>query len=174
MQYKIYRKLNNKYGTYINIADVTDTSYTDTEIGCAGYGSWTAYYYIIAKNYSQNSIRISASTDTLDIHYDCLSKPDFDYNTQRCFSLEQNHPNPFNPSTLINFSIRDKMQVKLIVYDILGKEIRILVNEIKEPGNYSVFWNGNNKHNKPVGSGVYIYRLTVGNKSESQKMILIH
>ncbi|MEO8168632.1 MAG: DUF4331 family protein, partial [bacterium] len=74
------------------------------------------------------------------------------------FLLEQNYPNPFNPSTTIKYNISTKDVVKLKVFNGLGQEIATLVNEQKDPGTYSVNWDA-----KGVASGVYYYRLEVGN-----------
>ena len=84
------------------------------------------------------------------------------------FSLSQNYPNPFNPNTSIEYSVPSNEYVSLKVYDILGNEIVTLVNEQKEAGNYEVNFDASN-----FVSGVYIYRLTLGNKYLSKKMILI-
>ena len=89
------------------------------------------------------------------------------------YKLEQNYPNPFNPSTKIRYSVpqiaNSKMQnVKLIVYDILGNEIRTIVNEQKEPGYYEIDFNASQ-----LASGVYIYRLQANEFVSTKKMMLI-
>jgi len=84
------------------------------------------------------------------------------------FFLSQNNPNPFNPSTQINYSIKKAGLVQLRVYDILGKEIATLVNTNKEAGNYSIEFNANQ-----LPSGIYIYRMQSGDFVSSKKMILI-
>ncbi|HXG00186.1 MAG TPA: T9SS type A sorting domain-containing protein, partial [Bacteroidota bacterium] len=72
------------------------------------------------------------------------------------FELEQNYPNPFNPSTTIGFTIQVSGFTSLKVYDVLGREVATLVDEVKQPGSYEVTWNANG-----VASGVYFYRLLV-------------
>lgn len=84
------------------------------------------------------------------------------------YSLFQNYPNPFNPSTIIKFQIKDLRYTTLKVYNILGKEITTLVNEKQVPGVYEVDWNASE-----YPSGVYYYRLVVGDLSEVKKMLLI-
>jgi hypothetical protein len=84
------------------------------------------------------------------------------------FSLAQNYPNPFNPSTIIKFQIPKLSGVKLVVFDILGKEITTLVNEKLQPGEYEVTFDGSN-----LPSGVYIYKLQSGDFSDSKKLVLI-
>jgi photosystem II stability/assembly factor-like uncharacterized protein len=86
----------------------------------------------------------------------------------RNYELSQNYPNPFNPSTSIKFSIPNSSQVKIAVYDILGKEIEILVNEILQAGNYQIKWNGSS-----YSSGIYFYQLKSGDYTETKRMVLI-
>ena len=84
------------------------------------------------------------------------------------FSLEQNYPNPFNPSTTISFNIPQQSHVKLVIYDVLGRDVRTLVDEEKQPGRYSVSFDASN-----LPSGVYLYRLQAGNFSEVRKMVVM-
>jgi hypothetical protein len=84
------------------------------------------------------------------------------------YNLAQNYPNPFNPMTLINYSIPNSGLVKLVVYDVIGKEVTTLVNEVKNIGNYSVTFDASN-----VPSGVYFYKIMSGSFVETKKMILI-
>jgi hypothetical protein len=84
------------------------------------------------------------------------------------FNLLQNFPNPFNPSTTINYWIPERSNVSLKVYDILGKELITLINEAKAPGNYSVQFHSNN-----FPSGIYLYCLQTDNFVETRKMILL-
>jgi len=83
------------------------------------------------------------------------------------YTLEQNYPNPFNPETKIKYSIPQTELVTLKVYDVLGSEVAVLVNEVKEPGNYIVSFNGNK-----LSSGIYIYKIVSGTYSSIKKMIL--
>ncbi len=89
------------------------------------------------------------------------------------FSLSQNYPNPFNPATIIKFDIpavgqRHALDVNMKVYDILGREVAVLINKQLLPGSYEVNWNAAN-----FPSGVYFYRLEAEGFSESKKMVLI-
>jgi type IX secretion system substrate protein len=85
------------------------------------------------------------------------------------FSLSQNYPNPFNPSTIINYELRIMNDVKLIVYDVLGRKVKTLVNKTQPAGKYKVVFNGAN-----MASGVYYYKLRVGkNFEQTRKMLLL-
>ncbi|GJQ41241.1 MAG: hypothetical protein JETCAE03_07390 [Ignavibacteriaceae bacterium] len=84
------------------------------------------------------------------------------------FKLEQNFPNPFNPSTIINYSVPVTAFVTLKVYDILGNEIAVLVNETKQAADYQINFNASE-----LKSGIYFYQLRSGSLVETQKMTLI-
>ncbi|MCC7159313.1 MAG: T9SS type A sorting domain-containing protein [Ignavibacteria bacterium] len=84
------------------------------------------------------------------------------------FELSQNYPNPFNPNTVISYSIAKTEKVELRVYDLLGREVQTLVNDVKNPGSYNVVFNAVN-----LSSGVYFYRLTAGSFTEIKKMTLV-
>ncbi|KAB2924907.1 MAG: T9SS type A sorting domain-containing protein [Bacteroidetes bacterium] len=89
------------------------------------------------------------------------------------FALEQNYPNPFNPSTTIRFALPNDASVKLTVYDILGREVRSLVNTDMNAGFHQVVWNGRNNNGSTVASGVYIYRVEAGSFISTKKMMLM-
>ncbi len=84
------------------------------------------------------------------------------------YSLNQNYPNPFNPSTKINFALPKQGLVTLKIYDVLGREVRTLVNEVKQAGSYSVDFNGYD-----LSSGVYFYRLQANDFTDVKRMMLI-
>ena len=84
------------------------------------------------------------------------------------FSLEKNYPNPFNPTTTIEYSIGIAGPAKLMIYDILGREVVSLVNEYKQVGRHKVMWNAST-----MSSGVYFYRLETPTFTKTQKMILM-
>jgi len=81
--------------------------------------------------------------------------------------LYQNYPNPFNPSTHIPFTVRGSGFVSLKVYDILGREVRTLVNDYLRSGNYEVTWDATG-----MSSGVYFFRLDAGGSSTTKRMLL--
>jgi hypothetical protein len=84
-------------------------------------------------------------------------------------TLEQNYPNPFNPTSDIRYQMSEFSFARLVVYDLLGREVAVLVNEKKEPGSYSVTFDG-----LGLASGVYLYRLTAGSIDQTRRMILLH
>jgi len=88
------------------------------------------------------------------------------------YKLEQNHPNPFNPSTIINYSLAKSGNVQIKIFDISGKEIATLLNEPQAAGCYSLYFNTNDIGIK-LSSGLYFYTFRSGNFSATRKMILL-
>ncbi len=89
------------------------------------------------------------------------------------FSLGQNYPNPFNPETVISFDLSQSETVSLAVYNLLGQRVRVLTNGGLEAGSHQVRWNGTDDSGRLVASGIYVYRLTADNRSESKKMLFL-
>jgi len=92
----------------------------------------------------------------------------FSYTGPKEFKLEQNFPNPFNPTTKIQYQLPQDARVTLKVYDILGSEVATLVNEEQEAGYKEVQFNGNN-----IASGMYVYRLQAGDFISTKKMLMV-
>src|SRR4030095_1026330 len=84
------------------------------------------------------------------------------------YFINQNYPNPFNPSTKIKFGLPENNNVKLTVYDVLGKEVSLLVNEFRQSGTYEIDFDGTN-----LPSGLYFYKLEAGEFTQTKKMLLI-
>lgn len=94
------------------------------------------------------------------------------------FRLEQNYPNPFNPTTIISYQIPEECFVTLTVYNILGKEVTQLLNEVKSPGSYEVEFNSetaysSGRDNSIKSGGIYFYKLQASNFTQTRKMILL-
>jgi hypothetical protein len=99
------------------------------------------------------------------------SLPDENDNNQLApddFALRQNYPNPFNPSTKISFALPNQEMVSIKVFDILGRQIDVLMNEVKDPGYYEINFNA-----ETLPSGTYLYEIRAGSFIETKKMILI-
>lgn len=84
------------------------------------------------------------------------------------YALKQNYPNPFNPVTNIQFSIVDRQLTTVKVYDILGREVTTLVNEVKGPGTYTAQFDGSS-----LASGIYFYRLQAGDFTQTKRLVLL-
>ena len=88
-------------------------------------------------------------------------------------SLEQNIPNPFNPSTSIGYRLPEAGRVKLVVYNVLGQVVRVLVDDVHDAGFYTVVWDGKDNMGRGVASGVYGYRMTSGDFTYWRKMVFL-
>ena len=89
------------------------------------------------------------------------------------FSLHQNYPNPFNPETTISYTLQEASNVSLKVYDVLGREVAMLVNEFLPSGTYKATFNVETRHGASLQSGVYFYRLQAGSLAETKKLVLM-
>ena len=85
-----------------------------------------------------------------------------------------NYPNPFNPTTNISYSVANKGNVELSIYNIKGQLVKKYQQSNQNPGNYSIIWNGFDMNNNKVSSGMYLYKLKNNGKSiDTKKMLLI-
>lgn len=120
---------------------------------------------------SQDSITFkffSRTNDLIDVYTILNSITHVENNSAKIFLLNQNYPNPFNPTTKIKFQIPEFTFVRLTIYDIIGNEVRIIVDENKSAGTYEVDITAND-----LPSGIYFYTLRAGKYFDSKKMILL-
>jgi len=89
------------------------------------------------------------------------------------FELENNYPNPFNPTTTLTYAVPRESNVALVIYNVLGQKVRTLVSDFKTAGKYSVVWNGLDDNGNAVSSGVYLYSLISGDVTLVKKMIML-
>jgi hypothetical protein len=89
------------------------------------------------------------------------------------FSLDQNFPNPFNPTTKIRFTTAEDSHARLIVYDVAGRVVRTLVNDRLRADHYELVWDGKNNSGRHVSSGVYFYQLKAGKFTKTRKMLML-
>jgi len=89
------------------------------------------------------------------------------------FSLHQNYPNPFNPETRIVFNIPVRSRVNISVFNMLGQNVAVLADEVYDAGGHAVVWSGTDESGYKVSSGVYLYKMTVGDLVISKKMLLV-
>ncbi len=148
---------NSSYTSYspvyaTNISNMCRGYYTDNQSGCTMTSGSNLTYRPNTCFTMTPATGVSGNTNYIPAQY----------------SLQQNYPNPFNPVTRINFDIPKQGLVTLKVYDVLGREVKALVNEVKAPGVYSVDFNGTE-----LSSGVYFYKLESNGFSDIKKMMLI-
>jgi hypothetical protein len=87
--------------------------------------------------------------------------------------LYPNYPNPFNPVTTLSYDLPHNSFVNITIYDVLGREVRTLVNQTQEAGFKSVIWDASNNYGKPVSAGVYLYQIKAGEFVQTKKMVLL-
>ena len=87
--------------------------------------------------------------------------------------LFQNYPNPFNPETTISFSIQNNSNIELSIFNIKGQKIKTLINEQMQKGEHSIIWSGFDENNKPVSSGIYLYKIKSENQELVKRMLLL-
>jgi len=143
-----------------------DTSYFDLNI-IAG----KTYYYKLtavdnAGNESTPSEEVSATAGMVTILNDNGT------NEINDFELKQNYPNPFNPTTTIEYNLPTSSGVKISIYNVLGKEIRTLVDDNKSAGNHRVIWDGTDNSGRSVSSGIYFYQMISKNFSQVKRLAL--
>lgn len=142
--------------------DVNNISSGSYKMICDRFG-----YHPVERNIVLGSVNL----DTINFYMTDISiigiEPNGN-NVPRAYKLDQNYPNPFNPLTNINVDIPKSAFVKLAVYDMLGREIEVLVNESLSAGSYKVTWNA-----VKYSSGIYFYKIISGDFVETKKMILV-
>jgi hypothetical protein len=89
------------------------------------------------------------------------------------FALYQNYPNPFNPTTQIRYDLPQSEFVSISIYDVIGRNIKSLINTVQEAGYRSITWNATNDLGQPVSAGIYIYTIQAGEFRQTRKMVLL-
>ena len=89
------------------------------------------------------------------------------------FTLFPAFPNPFNPSTSISYDLPEKVHVSIMIHDMLGRQVRTLINQTQDAGFKSVIWNATNDYGEPVSAGVYLYQIQAGEFVQTRKMVLL-
>jgi len=162
-QYYIYMNTTNNPAT----ATLRDSTYQpDTAKTITGLVNGTPYYFWVKAKDSFCSPRLSAVSNVLSLTPTAVT-------TQgtiipKVFALYQNYPNPFNPATVVQFDIPKTSFVKVTVYDILGRQIAILVNEQLQAGRYHATWNADN-----FASDIYFCKIEAGSFVAQKKMVLV-
>jgi hypothetical protein len=102
-----------------------------------------------------------------------LTNDDEDFILPTEFIVHNNFPNPFNPTTTISYELPKNSFVNIIIYDVLGREVKVLVSGELVSGFHEIIWNGTNKLGHSVSAGVYFYTVSAGDKVQTGKMILL-
>jgi len=89
------------------------------------------------------------------------------------FALRQNYPNPFNPVTTLRYDIPENSHVTITIYDMLGRQVKTLINQTQDAGYKSLIWDATNDYGKPVSAGIYLYQIQAGEYISTKKMVLL-
>ncbi len=158
------------YDTVEEYDPVSDTWTPKTSIPTASWGPGSCavgeYIYVIG-GADVNNLRLS-TVEAYNPALDPITAVEVDVRLLDKFTLEQNYPNPFNPTTTIKYSVPKLSFITLKIYDVLGSEVALLVNEEKRVGTYELKWDAAN-----LSSGVYFYRLQAGSFVETKSMLLV-
>jgi hypothetical protein len=140
----------------VNVFDVTDDAIPSGKTGLYNNGNDGGYF--------DNFIVMMGKDSTVDVIRDM---------TPVGFSVGDPYPNPFNPFVTIDITVPDHSNVTIAIYDVLGRRVNILHNGYLTPGSHRVTWDGRDSSGTPVGSGLYIYRVTSGMFAHHGKMTLL-
>jgi len=94
-------------------------------------------------------------------------------NIPKTFSLNQNYPNPFNPVTTLRYDLPENGPVNITIYDMLGRQVKTLINQTQDAGYKSLIWDATNDYGKPVSAGIYLYQIQAGEYISTKKMVLL-
>jgi len=110
------------------------------------------------------TLGVNASAAVLSINGELLPE---------VFSLHQNYPNPFNPVTKLRYDLPENGHVNITIYDMLGREVKTLINQTQDAGYRSIIWDATNDYGKPVSAGLYLYQIQAGEYMQTKKMVLL-
>ena len=162
MGYKVYRKFDS--GPFQMLTHVDEPQYQET-LSLLG-----AYKYFVRVEY----LNVEGSpSDTVSFSYPFVDNPDTGEIPGLVTRLENNYPNPFNPTTTIAFSLAKPAKTTLAIYNLKGQLVTRLINGEMKPGLHHVVWNGTDTKNRSVASGMYFYRLESGDYRAVKKMLLM-
>jgi hypothetical protein len=157
----------------------------NTDVGNAlqtspGIDLWGNYLYSVWMDNRVANHGFDIFFNTVNFKQTSVEDDEQEKDLPREFVLHQNYPNPFNPTTKIpytvygsQFVVHRPIPTTLKIYNVLGEKVRTLLDEPKKAGTYEVIWDGKDDQGKEVASGIYFYRLKVGNQSLTKKMLLL-
>ena len=164
-------------GGIYGIGENNTILFYDTK-SCGSGLQWYHYLKTVLSSPSyivENNLLILFS-DSSTFEFTCLSSI-IEENSQLeatyNFMLFQNYPNPFNAKTTIHYTLKEDVKVHLKVFNLMGQEVRVLVNEIQPAGYYTVTWNGKDKYGEPLPSGIYIYNIDAGKFYKTLKLLML-
>jgi len=174
-QTSVYVKSNitDSYGIIVWCLETGEN--TGIYRGVANIGTKSDWEESIVGASSGEVITIVSETDTtkkISASYGSATNLTEETGVPENYSLSQNYPNPFNPTTTIEYQIPTESKVLIVIYDLLGRKIKTLVNDTKIAGLYRIIWDGTNINNRTSASGVYLIKMDADNFKETRKLLL--
>ncbi len=168
-RYNMYLMKTDANGDSVWTYTCLDNTVCEARVACEGADGTTFLFGTRGTNTSASyrDYWVFAFAGTLD------AEDDFTGIFPENVKLSYNYPNPFNPSTTIEYSVPRKLHVRIKVFNILGQEVVTLVDEKKAAGEYEIIWNGKDSDGMDAATGVYFYRLEAGDTYELKKMVLL-
>ncbi len=160
--FRLDKSTDGNFSNYQSIETI-NTTYLDTEYEVGV----TLYYRISALDHSGNMGEFSPTVDITVLWADLENAMPSEY------TIHQNYPNPFNPSTTLRYALPEQSDVKIAVYDMIGRKVRTLVNDSQDAGYKSVIWDATNDYGERVGAGIYLYQIQAGAFVQTRKMVLL-
>ena len=155
--------------SFLNYNTVSNINIAQTNL--SGLTNNAAYFWRVRSKTSNGTYSYFSNTGQFNIGtVTGIKEPGI---VPTVFFVDQNYPNPFNPSTTIKYGLPNTANVTIKVFDMLGREVKTLVNEQKNAGTFSVQWNGDNNFGHKVTSGIYLFRVAAGTNIATKKMILL-
>lgn len=158
----------NNYPAVLLIEDYDNTN---------GTRDFNSYYHtandkidFINKTYFEKCAKVAIGT--LATYAGIQTPTSVDFTQPLAFSLSQNYPNPFNSATTISYQLEKESHVKIVVYDLIGKEVAVLVDRVQQPNSYSVYFDAE-KYNGGLSAGLYFYTMYSDNFANSRKMLYL-
>ena len=162
--------LNNKFNLYI---DTTDENGNYNFSDMIQKYDYTLFFKIEDNRYDTTFVLDEQKFIDINVNTPNTINTNEPKEIPTTYSLSQNYPNPFNPTTNFSYSVPNKTDVRIVVYDLFGREIKTLVNENKEAGIYNITWNGRDNNNRQVSTGVYFYKMQASDFQKTMKMLLM-
>jgi len=161
--YEVHKSLNEDFiEDQYSIFTTTDTLIIDTSFTIGQ----TVFYRLGAVDLAGNMSNYSSVVSITVLGIDDELIPEV-------FALHQNYPNPFNPITTLRYDLPEQATVNIIIYDMLGRQVKTLLDQTQEAGFKSIIWNATNDYGKPVSAGVYLYKIQAGEFVKTKKMVLL-
>jgi len=155
--YKVYwGAVSGFYSAMLDVGE--DTTFTHADFPESGQ----TYFAVTAYDKAHNESGFSEELVLENLYF------------HQQFSLNRGYPNPSNPSATFPYSLTSTLDVHIAIYDILGREVSVLVDERLDAGGYSALWPGTDKQGREVASGTYFCRMRVGQFCLTRKIILLH